>query len=107
MLGTALSKLDDDGLFVFHVSNRYFDLPPILGNLASDANLACVSRNQRAGAEKKKRGIFPSCYVAMARREKVVGELSMQAGWEPVSGQPDGTIWTDQHCSIFDALRWP
>ncbi|MHC4697721.1 MAG: hypothetical protein ACYTFA_13370 [Planctomycetota bacterium] len=43
---------------------------------------------------------------AMARREEVVAELAVRAGREPVSGQPGGTIWTDDYRSIFDALRW-
>src|SRR5262249_58801214 len=32
-----LSKLAPDGLLAFHISNRYMDLQPILGDLAGDA----------------------------------------------------------------------
>ena len=34
-----LSKLQSDGVLVFHLSNRYLDLERLLGSLALDANL--------------------------------------------------------------------
>ena len=38
-----LAKLKPGGILVFHTSNRYLDLNPVLGNLARDAGLIALS----------------------------------------------------------------
>ena len=38
-----LSRLQPGGVLLFHISNRYLDLEPVLGNLARDRGLACLS----------------------------------------------------------------
>jgi hypothetical protein len=39
------TKLADHGILAFHISNRYLDLQPILGDLAQDADLLCWAQN--------------------------------------------------------------
>jgi len=41
-LDVFLDKLTADGLIVFHISNRYLDLAPVLYNLAQERHLAAV-----------------------------------------------------------------
>src|SRR5204863_5540749 len=36
-----LDRLAPRGVLVFHLSNRYFDLPPVVARLAADAGLVC------------------------------------------------------------------
>ena len=45
-----LSKLKPDGLLVFHVSNLFFTLEPLLANTAASKGLACLARDRSAAA---------------------------------------------------------
>ena len=56
-----LSKLADHGILAFHISNRYLNLKPVLGDLARDANLACLVQEDLKldEAEKKAKKIRP------------------------------------------------
>lgn len=42
-----LSRLRPDGLLVFHISNRYLDLAPVLANIAEDAGLEGLIQQDR------------------------------------------------------------
>ena len=44
-LDIYLDKLTPDGLIVFHISNRYLDLAPVLYNLARERGLAAVTQS--------------------------------------------------------------
>ncbi len=44
-LDIYLDKLTPDGLIVFHISNRYLDLAPVLYNLAQERGLAAVTQS--------------------------------------------------------------
>ena len=62
-----LSKLKPDGILVFHISNRYLDLKPVLGNLARDAGLVALSNLDRElSDEDRKNKKMLSAWVVMA-----------------------------------------
>ena len=44
-LDIYLNNLADDGLLAFHISNRYLDLEPVLGNLAGELGLVGLSQS--------------------------------------------------------------
>ena len=41
-LALYFRKLTENGTLAFHISNRYLNLRPVLGNLARDAGLTCL-----------------------------------------------------------------
>jgi spermidine synthase len=49
-----LAKLSESGAMVFHISNKYLDLKPILGNLANDMNLVCLVQDDMELSEAEK-----------------------------------------------------
>lgn len=103
-----LSKLDERGLLLFHISNRYLDLVSVLAALAHDANLAClVRRDTKVGKELAAAGKMPSEYLIMARRPEHLSRLSDDSGWETPPVSPDVRVWTDQYCNILQVLRGP
>ena len=51
-LALYFRKLTETGTLAFHVSNRYLDLKPVLGNLAREAGLACLVGSQDARADR-------------------------------------------------------
>jgi hypothetical protein len=102
-----LSKLDSDGFLAFHVSSRYLDLTPVLGNLAAEANLICLVRTDlKVSLQEREAGKFPSCYVVMSRQSEPVASLIDDPNWEAVEGDPSSALWTDQYCNVLSVFRW-
>ena len=63
-----LAKLKPGGILVFHISNRYLDLKPVLGNLARDAGLVALSNSDlKLSDEDRKKKKLASTWVVMAR----------------------------------------
>ena len=66
-----LSRLQPGGVLLFHISNRYLDLEPVLGNLARDRGLACLSERHVPTPPQAARGYSLSQWwppvVAMAQ----------------------------------------
>lgn len=103
-----LAKLADRGLIVFHISNRYLRLRPVLCDLASDAQLLCVGQEESGKdlEEDLKRSKFPSHWIVMARQSADLGGLVEDPRWQWVSGQPGRRVWTDDFSNILSVFRW-
>jgi hypothetical protein len=101
-------KLADDGLLAFHISNRYFDLKPLLANLAQSQNLVCYIREDAVSPDEQERtGKTTSGWVVMAHRIADVGKLAdPSSGWTPLQGQPGTEIWTDDFSNLLGILKW-
>jgi hypothetical protein len=97
------SKLADDGLLLFHISNRYVNLAPVLGDLAGDAGLFAQVRNDLTPGDPVS-GKLPSQWVLMTPRKT----SQMPGGaWEPLRPQPGVWVWTDDYSNLVGALRIP
>ena len=99
------SRLTEHGVLVFHVSNQYFRLAPVVARLAGDAGWLCWVRNSgRLDARDQAQGLVPSHYAVVARRPADVGALAHDERWKPVE---PGTapVWTDDYSSLFSVLR--
>jgi len=105
-LDLYLSKLKKGGILVFHISNRYLDLKPVVANLAQDAGLSCLVQddNKVTGDEKKK---FKTCsvWVVMARQPEILAPLAVNPRWRPLSGH-GGPLWTDDFSNILTVFNW-
>lgn len=98
-----LTKITDDGILLFHISNRYLDLAPVLGRLAADAG--CVA--YECDDDKKEGddpGKFDSQYVAIARRPEDLGPLSDDEHWRLLP--KEGPLWTDSYSNLVGILKW-
>ncbi|MBM3860944.1 MAG: hypothetical protein FJ395_15030 [Verrucomicrobia bacterium] len=99
-------RLEPDGWLIFHFSNRYFDLEPILAALAQDAGLACrVQEKERVSAENKARGVFASSWAVMCREEAHLGAVLKDLRWRPPKLKPNMRLWTDDYASILSVWK--
>jgi hypothetical protein len=98
-----MSKLAEEGVLCYHVSNRYYDLPPILGSVAADLKLACVVGRDTPPGQDRPRS-YSSEWVLIARKPEYLRHLQTPAGYEEPGGQkywssPDNIqakyVWTD------------
>jgi hypothetical protein len=102
------SRLADDGLLAFNISNRYLELEPVLAALAADAQppLVCLARQDRSlSQEEEAEGKSPSHWVVLATRAEDVARLK-QAGWSGSRPRPGVAVWTDDYCNLWGAFRW-
>src|SRR5262249_360485 len=97
-------KLADGGLIVFHVSNRYLRLQPIVARLAQDAKLTCRNWNDDASPEEKIEGKLPSQWLVLARDEKDLGPLAGSAMGKRVTTPPETPLWTDDFSNLLSAF---
>ena len=100
--------LADDGYLLIHISNRYFELEPQLAASIAKAGWSARALADYAGRDEgRKRGLSASVWVAVARDEARLAELTAgRRDWEPLLEQPGTRPWTDDHASILAAVRW-
>ena len=101
-----LDKITDRGLIIFHISNQYLDLSPVVANLAQELGLVCFLKNDLILSEQEELlGKEPSQWAIMARRVEDLGDLIDDPGWQRLEGS-GGPVWTDSYSSIFRVLKW-
>jgi hypothetical protein len=100
-LALYFARLKPGGIVLFHVSNRYLDLTPVVARLAADAGAPVRhllvppvgSARRRIGAE----------VVAVAAPGGDLDSLAAD-GWD--SPQPGPVLWTDERSDILGVIRW-
>jgi SAM-dependent methyltransferase len=102
-----LSKLAPDGILAFHISNKYLDLKPVVGNLALDANLACfVQEDTELSEDDRKAKKAGSIWVVLARQVRDLRNLAEDPRWKPLEGRPGVKLWTDDYSNIPGVFKW-
>jgi hypothetical protein len=102
-----LAKLSESGVMVFHISNRYLDLKPILGNLANDMNLVCfVQDDMELSEAEKKAKKAPSTWAVMARQSPDLNRLAADRRWKSLSSTSGARLWTDDFSNIVSVFKW-
>ncbi len=88
------SRLRERGVLAFHISNKYLDLEPVLGNLATDGGLVCVAQQ---GAT--------SHWVAMAQRRSDLAVAGVDARWHDCRRARGSAVWTDDFSNLVGAFK--
>ena len=94
-----LDRVRPEGALAIHISNRIFDLRPVLAAHARDLGLhAMIGRGgEGPGAE-------VSEWVVLTRAEQVADQLAVEDRWAPL--QTSETVkWTDDYSSVLSVLR--
>lgn len=97
------SRLRPNGMLLMHISNRFYDLGPLVGVMALDAGMLSFQRHDTDPDDMDLSGKFGSHWVVLARAASDVSPL-LRAGWEPLDA---GTmrVWTDDYSSVLPLLR--
>ncbi|MGA3323330.1 MAG: fused MFS/spermidine synthase [Terriglobia bacterium] len=106
-LALYLAKLAPNGVLAFHISNRYLDLHPVLGDLAHDAGLVCLaSVDAHVSEDEAREGKFASWWVVMTRNANDLEALKSDPRWRVLLGEPGTRVWTDDFSNIVSILRF-
>jgi hypothetical protein len=121
-----LEHMRPDGIVLFHISNRYLNLRPVLANFAEKGGLtAYVFTDDDESALGKAR----SSWVAIARKPEhldkllneptwekmqpalqaatlIVGHPSIKAPWVALKPNPKVGVWTDDYSNLLSVFDW-
>jgi hypothetical protein len=114
-LAVYRAKLAEGGAILFHISNRYIDLEPVLAALARDAGLAARILVTRAPAnEPVPRFRYASTWVVMARDEAALAAATegfdrarptAWGAWRRPVEKPGARLWTDDYSNVVSVLK--
>jgi SAM-dependent methyltransferase len=97
------SKLKEDGLLLFHVSNRYLRVEKLVCAVVNDAGLAGYFISDRDETIIGKSG---SDYVVAVNPGTYLGEIETLGTWAPVPKTCDVPPWTDDYSNMLSLVRW-
>ncbi len=96
------SRLAPGGLIAFHISNRYFNLAPVIGNLAASVGWqAWVDNDVRFTLKRISLGEVGSEWVVVARQGHDVGVIAHDKRWQRLARNPKLRTWTDDYSSLL------
>jgi spermidine synthase len=99
------AKLKDDGIVVFHTSNRYLDLEPVVGNIAAAEGMACIMQSD-TNVTADTPGKLSSTWVLVANHEADFGKLLDGNAWRAQPHDPRKGVWTDDFSNLLQVFRW-
>jgi hypothetical protein len=112
--------LTEDGILLLHTSNRSYDLPPVLGDVAKSLDFASALVNDRGtgfgpGAAPPIKGHFTSEWVVVARKPEylaavkahvVAAKVNHEINWTPLRPTTAWREpWTDGAANSFWEIR--
>jgi len=89
----------DDGVLLMHISNRYFDLSPVLARVAEELGVEARHFAHSPTRADYETGARASRWMALSRPDSTVG---LDADWRPLEGA--GRLWTDDYSDILSTL---
>jgi spermidine synthase len=101
-----LSKLAHDGLLIFHISNRYLNLQPVLAQLAADAGLVAAVQSDEPPVAQDGLLKYGSTWVVMARDLDSLRRVASSEAWRALAATNEMSVWTDDFSNILSVLKW-
>jgi hypothetical protein len=99
------SRLSHSGAVLFHITNRYLALEPVLGNIAGDLGLTCVTQRYVPTAAQAARGDVLTQWAVLTRSRSDLGAVASDSRWHTCTRDPSAATWTDQYSDLLGALR--
>ncbi len=105
-----MSKLSEDGVLAFQITNRHLDLRPVMANLAAEAGLVCaIWRDKPPRTQRLNQKRLSSTWAVMARRIEDLASLKPDGSdspWKLTEPDPSRSVWTDDYSNIFSVFAW-
>ena len=100
-----------DGIVLFHISNRYLDLKPVVADIAARDGWAARILEYVPTEEERDLNDTVSVWIALSREPATLQRLVRLSGddaanWEPLAPEPGFSGWSDDHASILPIINW-
>ena len=93
------SKLKQDGIILFHISSRAFDVEPVLTKIAKELGMAFIVRDLPKDRYPQW-GVLSNSY-----EDSEIKALLAMPGWRKGEMKEDTPLWTDDFHNLLSALR--
>lgn len=98
-----MSRLSDDGVLVFHISNRHIDLVPVLARVGAAEQATMRHQFFVPTPDQAAQGVQPTNVMIFASSKSALAPFQQDARWEPVTA--DGRRpWTDDYSNLVGAM---
>ena len=103
--------LQPNGIVLFHISNRYLDLQPVIADLATSGGWTSAMMQYSPTEEEQTANATVSVWIALSRNPQAIDRLVQASGddsfeWEVLQPRPGFAGWTDDYASILPLIRW-
>ena len=103
-----LQRLTPDGMVIFHLSNRFLDVEPVIAALARELHLdGRIRRDLRLTAARQELGQSGSVWAVLARTGGLPRAIEADSSWKDLRATRRLRAWTDDYSSIIGLLRAP
>ena len=101
-----MSHLRSDGILAIHVSNKYFNLPPVIFKHAEQLGMGAVVIESEPQTDLE----IKALWVLMTRNEKFLNSELVKSLQVQTANVPQSiSVWSDDYTNVFQALnvrRW-
>lgn len=97
-------RLSENGVLVFHISNRYYDIGVPLARSAESLGMYSWQQIHRETPKEDAEGFYASDVVIVARDPKDVDALLQSERWSKLESD-GGAIWTDDKANPLSILK--
>jgi len=103
------STVQRDGIVLFHISNRYLDLRPVIADLAESGGWRAALLDYQPTARERVLNSTVSVWIALSRNPETIDRLVALSGedveWESLERREGFAGWSDDYASILPILR--
>jgi hypothetical protein len=94
--------LKPEGMLAVHISNRFFDLEPVLGRATAELGLSGLIQLYQPDSGQP--GASASQWAVIARSDEDLTVLAGTGKWRVLPAE--GPMWTDDHADVISVLNW-
>lgn len=110
-LGVYGRAVHPEGIILFHISNRYLDLEPVIADIAERGGWTAAMMQYVPREEEEVLNATLSVWIALSRSDEAMTRLVAASGedagaWTMLETQPGFEGWTDDHASILPIISY-
>lgn len=92
------------GVIAFHVSNRFLDLAPVVGQLAADAGYRATLVHNHVDSDE---AILAADWVLVTNNQAVLQNPAITIHARAIVSRPGLRLWTDDYNNLLSVLKTP
>ena len=99
-----LTRLEEDGVVVMHISNTYMELGSVVAALGAAEGLTVFIKQDHRPKTSPFDFKANSLVAVLARQRADLGDLPLRPGWREIRPVPGVPAWTDDYSNILGAI---
>jgi hypothetical protein len=99
-----LARIEDGGVVVLHISNRYMELASVVAAVAAAEGLVAYFKDDERATTAAFDYKANASVAVLARARADLGNLPEQPGWHEIKPVPAIRIWTDDYSNVLGAI---